>query len=132
MKIHWLSIVALGLWMCAGSLFAEAPFRFPAEREHLWNRLHEHLYVRIKTDGSRYEHETLDANFTPRANFLLEGDSQHQAIALLDDFLKPDAPQLKDDRARAILQRDLWAVFTAVGDPDFAHQAERKELRQRL
>ena len=111
---------------------AAEPTQFPVSSDHMWNRLHEQLYVRTRTDGSRYVHESVDANFTPRAKFLIEGDSHRQALALLDEFLQPGAVHLKDDLARAILQRDLWAVFAAVGDPDFPHQVERKELRQRL
>ncbi|WP_254506654.1 hypothetical protein [Anatilimnocola floriformis] len=124
-------LALLYLGVCANS-YAEEPFQFPAPREHLWNRLHEHLYVRIQPNGSRYVHENLEANFTPRANFLIEGDSHRRAMELLDEFLRPEAAHLSDDVSRAILQRDLWAVFAALSEPDLARQAERKQLLQRL
>src|SRR5688572_23994099 len=79
--LAWL--VLLSAILTTHAVRAADPHPFPGDSEHLWNRLHEQLYVRIQKDGSRYVHENLDANFTPRADFLIKGDSHRQAIALL-------------------------------------------------
>ena len=48
----------------------------------------------------------------------MEGKSHEQAIAVLDEFLAEHGEELvKDPLKRAILQRDLWAVFDWTAEP---------------
>jgi hypothetical protein len=91
---------------------------FDPDPQHPWNRLHHFLYARTAQDGKIYDQESLEPLFIHHSRFLSEGKSHEQAIALLDEFLKDRADRrIKDPLKRAILQRDLWAVFAVtVGD----------------
>jgi hypothetical protein len=59
-----------------------------------------------------------------------------RALALADEFLRTHAErQITDPTRRAILQRDLWAVFNWADQSDHADlplQAERHELMTRM
>jgi hypothetical protein len=112
--------------------------------------------VRTADDGSIYRREELEAPIQALSKHLLEGPSHERAIALLDDFLRRRADQLiRDPVKRAVLQRDLWAVFgmTAgtgatrvwqqgdqvlsagiedTGDEHFGTKRARRELQRRL
>ena len=91
---------------------------FHSDPQHPWNRLHRLLYSRTTQDGRFYYEESLEPLFLPGSKFLTEGLSFQQAITLLDEFLKERADErIKDPLKRAIMQRDLWAVFsTTVSD----------------
>jgi hypothetical protein len=92
---------------------------YDPEPQHLWNRLHRALWVRAGPDGQEYGHDRLDPLLWMETKYLLEGKSHEQAIAALDDFLASQAEKrVSDPLKRALLQRDLWAVFdwaAAVG-----------------
>jgi hypothetical protein len=104
---------------------------FDADPDHLWNRLHHCLYSRTSQDGSVYAPESLEPFFLPTSKFLVEGRSHELALKLLDKFLKTRADEaIADPVKRAVLQRDLWAVFTTlVGD---ARQGIEVEDRGRV
>jgi hypothetical protein len=91
---------------------------FDPDPQHPWNRLHRFLYARVTQDGKVYDQESLEPLLTPQSRFLTEGKSHDLAVALLDEFLRERADQrVKDPVRRAVLQRDLWAVFAVlVGD----------------
>ena len=91
---------------------------FDRDPQHPWNRLHHLLYSRTTQDGKVYDQESLEPLLVPGSKFLTEGPSYQQAVMLLDEFLKERADErIKDPLKRAILQRDLWAVFsTTVSD----------------
>src|SRR5947207_9428521 len=126
-----LALVALGLWRAGldGSTGAAAPPAPPAvpvkvtvydpDPQHLWNRLHRALWVRPGPDGKEYGHDRLDPLlWSETRRHLLEGKSHEQAIAVLDEFLAERGEKLvKDPLKRAILQRDLWAVFDWAAEP---------------
>jgi hypothetical protein len=131
---------------------------FDADPQHPWNRLHRLLYARAMPDGKVYDQESLEPLFLPQSRFLTEGASYRQAIALLDEFLKEHAERrIRDPVRRAILQRDLWAVFATTagdarqqirvedggrvsttdqledaGDAGLERPAQRRELQKRL
>src|SRR5687767_13806319 len=106
---------------------------FDPEPNHPWNRLHRHLYARPAPDGRIYDHEGLDPVFVPRSRFLTDGDSHRRALTLLDDFLHGKADgRVNDPLKRALLQRDLWAVFVTTADPSLERQPQRRELQKRL
>jgi hypothetical protein len=110
---------------------------------HLWNRLHEALFVRTAPDGRAYGHDRLEPLLWLGTKHLLEPRSCDRAVALLDEFLQKKGERLIDDPLkRAVLQRDLWLVFNwADGEHrDFARpplkeeawRAAQKRLRGRL
>ena len=129
---------------------------FDADPNHPWNRLRECFFVRASEDGSIYRREELEPPFQALSKHLLEGTSHERAITLLDDFLRRRVDQLiREPVKRAVLQRDLWAVFgmTAgtgamhwwqlgdqlvaagiedTGDASFARKRARRELQRRL
>lgn len=106
---------------------------FDPDPNHVWNRLHRDLYSRPTPDGKLYDKEGLEPVFVRRSSFLTKGDSHQQALKRLDEFLEQNADKSIDDPLkRAILQRDLWAVFVATADPMLQRQPQRRELQMRL
>lgn len=93
---------------------AEKPL-FQADPDHVWDRLHRHVYLRDdKLDVD--EREPLSPhNDGPTSTFLTKGKSHRDAVALLDEFLKaaPDR-RVKDPVKRAVFQHDLWEAFTST------------------
>ncbi len=110
---------------------------------HLWNRLHDALFVRVAPDGRAYGHDRLEPLLWLGTKHLLEPRSCERAVRLLDEFLQKKGEKLIDDPLkRAVLQRDLWLVFSWVdgdhqqfADPPLKEQAWRasqQKLRARL
>jgi hypothetical protein len=95
--------------------------------------------VRTDPGGREYGFDALDPLLWSETNYLLSGKSHARALALADEFLRTHAErQITDPTKRAILQRDIWAVFDWADEPhqpeqlDLPHQAERRELMARL
>jgi hypothetical protein len=129
---------------------------FDADPNHPWNRLRECLFVRTCDDGFMYRREELEPPLQALSKHLLEGPSHERALTLLDEFVGRRADQLiREPVKRAVLQRDLWAVFgmTAgtgtlhwwqlrdqllasgiedTGDEQFGRRRARRELQRRL
>jgi len=109
---------------------------YDADPNHLWNRLHRALFVRTTADGGEFGIDQLDPLLWYRSTHLLEGPSHENAIAVLDEFLATHGENLvRDPLKRAILQRDLWAVFdwTAESPASDAPEAKpRQDLQRRL
>jgi hypothetical protein len=110
---------------------------------HLWNRLHDALFVRVAPDRRTYGHDRLEPLLWLGTKHLLEPRSCDRAVALLDEFIEKRGERLIDDPLkRAVLQRDLWLVFNWVdgdhgqfADPPLkegAWRAAQKRLRARL
>lgn len=78
---------------------------------HLWNRLHATIFNRAGFDGRTYGTDVLDPLLWPSTRHLIENPSHAQLIALLDEFNAGGERLVRDSAKRAILQRDLWAVF---------------------
>jgi hypothetical protein len=125
-----LALAAFGLWRAgmdcpAGTAAPPAPPAasvpvtiYDPDPQHLWNRLHRALWVRTGPDGKEYGHDRLDPLLWPETKYLVEGKSHEQAIAVLDEFLEKQGEGLvQDPLKRAILQRDLWAVFDWTAEP---------------
>jgi hypothetical protein len=98
---------------------------YDPDPNHLWNRLHQALHVRL-TELNNPEKEQallpgdqsyhaleLDAFLWPnRSTYLRFGEPHRTALAILDEFLAKDGEKLvREPTSRAFLQRDLWAVF---------------------
>ena len=85
---------------------------YHADPKHLWNRLHEALFVRVGPDGRTYGRDRIEPLLWPESKHLLVGGSHDRAIALLNEFADKQGEKLIDDPLkRAALQRDLWLVF---------------------
>jgi hypothetical protein len=79
---------------------------------HVWNRLYRALYARAARDGTEYGRDETDPLLWASTGHLLGGDSNAEAARVLDEFLEARAERLvADPLKRAMLQRDLWAVF---------------------
>jgi hypothetical protein len=109
---------------------------YDANPDHLWNRLHHALLVRTAPTGEEFGEDTVDPLLWSNSQHLLDEPSHKQAIAILDEFIITHGERLiRDPLKRAVLQRDLWAVFdwsaedAIEGDP-FGRQ--RRELQARL
>lgn len=105
---------------------------FDSDLNHIWNRTYSCLFVRQSTDGKEYGADVLDPLLWDNTQHLLTGDSHRKALACLDEFLRSHAERaVQDPLKRAVLQRDLWAVFdwTARND-DLPEQ--RRELESWL
>jgi hypothetical protein len=93
---------------------------YDADPEHLWNRLHEALFIRVGPDGRTYGQDRLEPLLWAHSKHLLEERSHKRAAAVLEEFLKDKGEKRIDDPLkRALLQRDLWLVFNWLeGDHD--------------
>ena len=80
--------------------------------DHVWNRLYRSFYGRAAADGREYGYDELDPLLWDNTKYHLSGESHDRALRVLDEFLQTHAERLiPDPLKRAILQRDLWAVF---------------------
>jgi hypothetical protein len=98
---------------------------YDPDPKHLWNRLHQALHVRLTDLGNSEKEQPLlpgdqschalelDAFLWPnRSTYLRFGQPHKTALAVLDEFLAKDGERLvREPVKRALLQRDLWAVF---------------------
>lgn len=106
---------------------------------HIWNRLYDALLIREGPTGAKYGEDSLDPLLWGNTRHLLAQPSHDRALRVLDQFLETHAENLIHDSVkRAIMQRDLWAVFDwsvqrEPGDVDEpGYQKERQELQIRL
>lgn len=100
---------------------------------HLWNRLFRQLFGRTASDGAEYGWDTLDPLLWPDSSHLFEETAYQQTTELLDEFLAGDGARLIDDPLkRAILQRDLWAVFDWLGLDSDSFTEQREALQTRI
>lgn len=116
----------------ASAELAAGPYN--ARPEHIWNRLYRHLCVRETAAGREFGYDSLDPLLWNETKYLRSGSSSERAIALLDEFISTRAERLiNDPLKRALMQRDLWAVFDwlsvggGAGTP-----AQVRELQMRL
>ena len=106
---------------------------FHPDPQNISNRLYRQLYVRAEAGGHEYGFDALDPLLWRETNYLLTGKSSARTLDLADEFLRTHAERgIVDPTKRAILQRDVWAVFDWADQPDRSHQAERRELVARL
>lgn len=91
--------------------------------DHLWNRLHAVLFVRLGPDGNTYGEDRLEPLLWVQSDHLLRGEAADRVLAVLDEFLRNAGESLVEDPLkRAVLQRDLWLVasWAAASDRDMA------------
>jgi hypothetical protein len=134
-SIAYASATIAGIWLCwhISIRAAEPPALFHPDPRHVSNRLYLQLHVRTEPGGKESGFDALDPLLWSETNYLLIGNSHKRALELADEFLRTHAErQITDAAKRAILQRDLWAVFDWADQQDKLHQAERRELMARL
>jgi hypothetical protein len=113
------AVLLLGVALLAASRAAPEPPAekppFHADPDHVWNRLHRHVYLRDDKVGVDEREPLSPFNNGPVSTFLTRGKSHRDAVALLDEFLKvaPDR-RVKDPVKRAVLQHDLWEAFAST------------------
>lgn len=106
---------------------------YDSDPNHIWNRLYRSLYLRVAGDGQQYGYDELDPLFWYNSKYLFSGAANQQAINTLDEFLATDAERLIfDPLKRAMLQRDLWAIFDWTTEGDYSPSPARRELEVRL
>jgi len=106
---------------------------------HFWNQLFDVLFTRNDRYGHKYGKDALDPILFGNTKHLLEGESHREALRVLDEFLQTHAKkQIHEPLKRAMLERDLWAVFdwSAAREPerptDATFDQEKRELQVRL
>jgi hypothetical protein len=106
---------------------------YDPDPSHFWNRLHATFFVREDLPETASLPDALDPPFWYHTTYLLTEPSHKNALRVLDEFLEMHAENLIHDPVkRAILQRDLWAVFDwSVGRAPGSLE-EKRELQGRL
>jgi hypothetical protein len=91
---------------------AAAPGVYHADPGHLWNRLHDAIFVRVGSDGREYGRDRLEPYLWSSSKYLLGGESHDRLVAVLAEFNRGGDALIADPVKRAMLQRDLWLVFS--------------------
>ncbi len=123
-----------GPWLCghisAGS--DEPVGLFERDLRHVSNRLYRQVHVRLERDGKEHGYDSLDPLLWRETGYLLSGKSHQEAVTLAAEFLRTHAErQISEVEKRAILQRDIWAIFDWADEQDPgepSHKEERREL----
>jgi hypothetical protein len=106
---------------------------YDSHADHLWNRLYRSLYARVARDGRVYGDDQLDPLLWDSTKHLLGGPAKRESLKCLDEFLDTHAERLiSDPLKRAMLQRDLWAVFDWTVRRSENPSIELVELQLRL
>jgi hypothetical protein len=135
-----LTIFVIALLFSAGCAKASTPDEntiYDPNPNHLWNRINETLFERTAPDGKKYGLDEMDILYWGTTTNLLAGASHQQALAVLDEFISTHGEKLvQHPLKKALLQRDLWALFDWAAVPLAFHPAkfekERRELALRL
>jgi hypothetical protein len=96
---------------CGPPRQAPATTVYDPDPGHLWNRLHEALLER-PDGGATADPWELDPFVWQRRPYGDKGERYRRAVSVLDEFVGKRGERLiTDPRKRALLQRDLWALF---------------------
>ncbi|HEV2905576.1 MAG TPA: hypothetical protein VGW32_11030, partial [Pyrinomonadaceae bacterium] len=105
---------------------------YDRDPNHLWNRLYRALYQRHTNDGKQYGYDELDPLLWWQTKYLFSDPANSRAIAVLDEFLSQNGEgAIADPLKRAILQRDLWAVFDWLAQSQNG-SAQKSALQNKL
>lgn len=106
---------------------------YDPDPKHLWNQVFRRLYQRTAVNGEEFGFDELDPLLWFDTKHLLTGPSHQQAIQTLDEFISSRGDNLiRDPLKRAMLQRDLWAVFDWLASPREPYRSQRQALQSRL
>jgi hypothetical protein len=112
---------------------------YDPDPKHLWNRLHQALHVRLTDNRGGEEQllepedrafalDELDPFLWHHARYLLDGPGHKPALAVLDEFLKGHGEKLvANPLKKALLQRDLWAVFDWCARPAWETYTKKRD-----
>lgn len=136
-------ILAIGLLaacMAPGASSSDTGHPYDSNPEHLWNRLHQALFVRVSPgDDERFGGTELDILFWDTTKHLLVSPSREQSLQVLDEFIRERGERLiRDPLKRAWLQRELWTLFDWSARPrissgdDSPVSMARRELQRKL
>jgi hypothetical protein len=101
---------------------------YDSDPAHLWNRLHGALLVRTNAAGKRFGQDELDPLLWLDSKYLLVGKRHKYILSVLDEFLSSNGEKLVTaPLKRAILQRDLWAIFDWLANPQAVYALSRDE-----
>ncbi len=109
---------------------------YDPDPSQIWNRLHATFFVRADLPETASLPDALDPPFWSHTTYLLTEPSHKNALRVLDEFLQMHAENLIHDPVkRAILQRDLWAVFDwstgrAPGSKEESSRRESESCRR--
>jgi len=85
---------------------------YDPDPNHLWNRLYAALFARTGPGWETSGMESLDLLLWTQTKHLIGEPSRTHAIRVLDEFLATNGENLiQDPVKRAVMQRDLWALF---------------------
>jgi hypothetical protein len=107
---------------------------YDANPSQLWNRLYAALLIREDRHGSQFGADSLDPLLWSESEHLLARPSQQRAGRVLDEFLGTHGENLIHDPVkRALMQRDLWAVFDwSVQQQSRSQRPEYTEEKRQL
>lgn len=109
--------ICLALIACPAISAGDDCLVYDSNPAHLWNRLHETLFIRVARDGQRYGCDRIDPLYWYETRHLLTGDSHRAAVGVLDEFLEGHGERLvRDPLKRGFLQHDLWTLFDWTAD----------------
>jgi hypothetical protein len=91
-----------------------------------WERVNQHFFLRHDAAGKEYGRDSLDPLLWSGTKHLLVGESHTKALKLLDELRTLPS----DPWPRALLQRDLWAVFDWTARNETT--PERRLLQEKL
>jgi hypothetical protein len=112
---------------------AEPVTIYVPDPNHIWNRLHATFFVRDDLPETSLLPDALDPPFWYHTTYLLTQPSHKKAVQVLDEFLQTHAENfIHDPVKRALLQRDLWAVFDWSAGRAPGSEEEKRELQERL
>jgi hypothetical protein len=102
------------------------------DANHIWNRLYRSLYRRVGVDGQEYGYDELDPLLWYSTKYLLNQPANELALADLEEFLSTHAERvITDPLQRAIMQRDLWAIFDWTTESQI-NSPEKLKLQNKL
>lgn len=135
-SISYASAALISLWLCweISIRAADSTPLFNPDPQNVSNRLYRLLHVRTDANGKAYGFDAIDPLLESQTKYLLSGKSHGRALALAEEFLRTHAErQITDPTKRAVLQRDVWAVFDWADEPRPPNlEAQRRELMARL
>ena len=130
--LHWRALVAVAVLLTAlsGRAGDSTPVSlYDKDPQHLWNRLSSALIIRAP-EGKSVPPDLLDP---PHFDLLFKGSMNREAIALLGEFIKgPPRPDAVTPLQRAVMQRDLLAVFHQVAIRERDWSGPERELTAAL
>ena len=140
-SFRWITYALLILGVVGGgtNLNAQEPpanesHVYDSDSQHLWNRLHRILFGRVDANGELQGLDEIDILFWVQTRHLLESPSHEAALTVLDEFLERGGETLVDDPLKkAMMQRDLWALFDWLAQEGTLKNAEgARQLQRRI